>query len=62
MINNMLYRTNPSEPGKSKLRIGAVLLLVILVVSMIYLVMRKDPGEPPPVPSPNFKSVNESPL
>jgi hypothetical protein len=60
MINNMLYRTNPSEPGKSKLRIGALLLLVILVVSMVYLVMRKDPGDQPPVPSPNFK--NERPI
>lgn len=58
----MLYRTNSSRPGRSKFRGGAVLLLVLLVIGMVYLVMRKDPGEPPPVPSPNFKSVNEAPL
>jgi hypothetical protein len=56
----MLYRTNTSESGKSKLRIGAVVLLVILVISMVYLVMRPDPGDQPPVPSPNFK--NEAPV
>jgi hypothetical protein len=58
----MPYRTNSSRPGRSKFRGGAVLLLVLLVVSMVYLVMRKDPGDQPPVPSPNFKSVNETPL
>ncbi len=58
----MLFRTNDDGQRKSALGMWSVLLLLILIAGMTYLVLRKDPGDPPPVPSPNFKSVNETPL
>jgi len=33
-----------------------MLLSVFLIAGLAYLIMREDPGDPPPVPSPNFKT------
>lgn len=58
----MLFRTDNDDQAKPTLRIWSILLLSVLIAGMAYLVLRKDPGNPPPVPSPNFKSGNEQPF
>lgn len=58
----MLFRTNNEDHAKPKLLAWSILLLIILIAGVSYLVLREGPGDPPPVPSPNFKSVNEQPL
>jgi hypothetical protein len=55
----MLFGPHNDDHTKPKLRAWAVLLLIALIVGMTYLVLRKDPGNPPPVPTPNFNSGNE---
>jgi len=55
----MLFKTHTTADPKPRVHLWWILLLVLLIAGTTYLVMRDDPGDQPPVPSPNFNSGNE---
>lgn len=58
MMEGMLNRTNDTDPPRPALRKWAVAMLIFLIAGMAYLVLREAPRNTPPVPSPNFNSVD----